>query len=52
MCVGHVYTYRFTQSVGINHGYAESELSETVEAVIAGINQAVVVGCAERDWNG
>jgi hypothetical protein len=30
----------------------ESQFSKAVEAVITGINEAVLIGCAERDWDG
>jgi len=47
-----MYIYCFTQYVGINHGSAVSVVSEAVVAVIVGIKEAVVIGSAERSWNG
>jgi len=50
--VGHTNIYCFTQAVGINHGLAVSVVLEAAVAVITGINEAVVIGSAERSWNG
>ena len=49
--MGRLYIYCFTQSVGIDHGLAVSVVSDTVVAALAGINEAVVIGSAERSWN-